>query len=841
MSYPPSTRGTRRTKLVVTAMALAVAMVMAIPSAGAAPAGDAGGSVAMKAPPGKPPAPPGSGCEAGKLRVSPGELGGIFLTGKPVRLSVHCIVGDEVRWSLVDFWGATAASGTAAARQGRADLRFQSTRQGHFTVEVQAYQGGAPTSSIARTEVAVVSPAGPDDGAKFGVQTHFGKVDDPGPYPLEVIPLIERLGVGGVRDSVRWEFVEKKKGKFHFDPHFTQYINKLAQAGLHPMITLALFNQHYDDGNTPYTDEGLNGFATYSRQIAKRYGAKLSAVEVWNEPNSQGFTRGPAARDPVNYAEMVRRVSRAVREVSDVPVFAGATTGIDLPWLAQAFEAGALDAADGVSVHHYPIDPTSRESDLGGLKDLLAEHGGEAKLAWASETGWPTFYPRDEALVARDLPKLLAIELDGGLDRVFWFNFMNNLAPPEEVPNTREVHFGLIRSQVDERGPYSPKPSYATYAALIRQLGEADPAGRDDTPAGIRSYAFRDGSQHVRVMWAGDENRYAKLSGGELELVDMMGNPVGQSVDGELLVKLTKDPVYVRGDVDAIEVRPIRAEAEALPATTAPNTTREQFNDPDSSGGRGDKYNGRAVGDFIEYDVDVPADGTYDIIVISRLHPSRGVFQLSVDGTPVGAPRDQFGGGGNRVHPIGSAALDAGTAKLRFTVVDKNAESSDFTLAFDYFELVPADPRRGVRYEAEALKTVAKTAGITEELFRDTAMSGTYGNKFNGHENGHFVEYEVDVPAPGEYLVVARAKAHHSRGIFQLTIDGVEQGDPQDHFGGCCYPSYVMGSKTFTSSGPSAFRFTVVGRNDASTDSTLALDYIELVPVAETIGSPHGG
>lgn len=825
-----TTRQVRRSAIAMPAL-LAVAGLVAAPLVTSSSASAADGQVALTGP------APHHGCDAGTVRLAPRRIGGVFLTDETVRVRASCIDGDRVSWTLTDFWGKEVSTGSERVSRGAAEIEVHHQPRGHLVLTVQALDDG-DTVAAGRTELAVVSEADREDTARFAVQTHFGKIDDPGPYPLEIIPLIKRLGVSGVRDSVRWEFVEEQKGTFRFDSHFSRYTDKLEDAGLDPLLTLGLFNANYDDGNTPYTEEGLAGFGRYAEEIIKRYGDRIAAVEVWNEPNGQGFSKGPAARDPVNYARMVERVSAAVREeTDDVPVFAGATTGIPLPWLDEAFDAGALAAADGVSVHHYPIDATSREGDLAGLQDLIAQHtdGGTVPV-WATETGWPTFYPRDEAVIARDLPKLLAIELASGVDRVFWFNFMNNLAPPAEVPHLREVHFGLIRSQVDETGPYSPKPGFATYATLIRQLADAQPTGRDQVADGVRSYAFADRHREVRIMWAGDGNRNVSLAGRDLKVVDMMGNPVATGSSAEpLVVKLTNEPVYVRGDVESFDVLPIRHEAETLPARVADGTTRESFDDPGSSGGRGDKYNGTQAGDFIEYDVPVPAPGRYDVIASSRLHTSRGIYQLSADGADLGSPRSQYGGGGNRVDPIASAEFDqAGVATLRLTTVGKDAASTDHTLAFDYLELVPADTRRGVRMEAEALHTTAKAAGTTEELFRDTAMSGTYGHKYNGHAVGDFVEYEVEIPEPGTYTILTRAKAHGTRGTYQLAVGGADQGAAQDYQGGCCYPTYNHGTKTFAQPGPVTLRFTATGKNAASTDYTLALDYLELVPEPES-------
>lgn len=764
------------------------------------------------------------------------QKGNIFVEGEALRVKVRCAAADRVDWSVVDFFGNEVATGRQRVVSGLANLTLNVPARGHFELTVRAYDGAASTSA-ASTDLAVLSPFDRPASSAFGTQTHFGKLNDASQYPIEIIPLLQRLGVTSVRDSVRWQFVEAEKGKHSFPPYFNQYVEALGEAGLDPALTLALYNEHYDDANTPYTEEGLTGFGVYAREVVRRYGDNISAVEVWNEPNGQGFTRGPAARDPVNYARMVEYVNRHVRQVnSEVPIFAGATTGIDLAWLEQAFAAGALEWADGVSAHHYPLTPAHREGDVPALERLIRQYNdGKSLPMWSTETGWPTFFPRDEATVARDLPKLLTIELAGGMNRVFWFNFMNNVTPPEEVPNERELTFGLIRSPIDERGAFVPKPSYASYATLIRQLSRAEPVGRENVAGGIRSYLFTEGGEEIRVLWADAGNQHVELSGRDLRVADLMGNnlsPLGQTDDG-IIVKVTDDPIYLKGDVTGLDVLPRRYEAETLSATFTDGTTREPFDDPEASGGRGDKYNGTQVGDHIEYTVPVVAPGTYDVVVRAKGNPSRGIYQLAIDGTDQAGPKDLYAPAGYPMLFLGKKRFtSAGPRAFRFTAVGKNPDSSGYTFAADYIELIPSQPAEGTRLEAETLDATP-AAGTTRELLLDTAMSGNYGDKYDGHQVGHFITYDVPVPAPGTYEVVVRVKAHFSRGIYQLAIDGADQGNPFDSYSGCCYPTRSLGTKTFTSADSAEFRFTAVGKNRFSTDYTLMLDYIQLVPVSE--------
>ncbi|WP_158615554.1 MBG domain-containing protein [Acidipila sp. EB88] len=92
------------------------------------------------------------------------------------------------------------------------------------------------------------------------------------------------------------------------------------------------------------------------------------------------------------------------------------------------------------------------------------------------------------------------------------------------------------------------------------------------------------------------------------------------------------------------------------------------------------------VGDKVSFTVDVPESGTYDIKVNSKRYNNRAVFQLTVDGIDTGAATDEYLGntadGSFGTFDLGSLALNAGAHTFTFTVVNKNAQASDWKLSF---------------------------------------------------------------------------------------------------------------------------------------------------------------
>ena len=141
-------------------------------------------------------------------------------------------------------------------------------------------------------------------------------------------------------------------------------------------------------------------------------------------------------------------------------------------------------------------------------------------------------------------------------------------------------------------------------------------------------------------------------------------------------------------------------EAESLSAVCSPNTINtSNFIDSPAyilSNNMGNKLNSTAVGQSVSYTVpNVPA-GTYEILVRVKEINSRGIFQLSIgpsSGTLVnlGSPQDTYTSGTQYVTlDLGSYTCSStGNQTLKFTVTGKNASSSGYSLAFDYFEFAP--------------------------------------------------------------------------------------------------------------------------------------------------------
>jgi legume-like lectin family protein len=107
--------------------------------------------------------------------------------------------------------------------------------------------------------------------------------------------------------------------------------------------------------------------------------------------------------------------------------------------------------------------------------------------------------------------------------------------------------------------------------------------------------------------------------------------------------------------------------------------------------GNGTILDATRVGDSVTITLNVPQAGTYDVKVAVKLVLSRGVMQLSVNGTNVGPAEDQYlSSNAWKEFDIGNVLVSsAGNQSFKFTVVGKNSSSSGYSISFDYIKLTP--------------------------------------------------------------------------------------------------------------------------------------------------------
>ncbi|HEX6972625.1 MAG TPA: hypothetical protein VF234_10450 [Limnochordia bacterium] len=505
------------------------------------------------------------------------EHGTVFFPDETIAIPLVVLLDGEeqlqtstptLHYEVVGYWGEVVGRGEAplertyalggrvllrpelpAGASGWYELRLELVDGARtFPVEQRDWVGGRGAITMA----IVPEPApGPHPGSFFGICEHA--LDD------ATAELMRRAGIRWLRIDVGWAGVQPQAGAPFRWARFDGIVETAARYGIEvlPIIDYTApwaaqpTEKQGDPSRLPPREEAWRAFV---RALVERYRGRVRAWEVWNEANI-GFWQGT----PAQYAALLRQAYEEIRAQDPAArVSIAGTSGVPLSWFEAVRAAGAGPFMDVVSVHPYrqPNPPEAgMVADLVRIQQwsesLPASGAGiRDRPLWITEMGYHTLgndravSPREQA---RYLVRAMTMALAAGVDRFFWYEFADGWVDPAD----QEANFGLVYHNG------MPKPAYAAYAVLARQLGEAEAARTLAFDARWRrAYAFDTPQGELVVAWSlnGPETvSWPAL--GQVSVTDVMGRTrqLAAGSDGRVSLTLTADPIYVRGlDVAAM-------------------------------------------------------------------------------------------------------------------------------------------------------------------------------------------------------------------------------------------------------------------------------------------------
>ena len=133
-------------------------------------------------------------------------------------------------------------------------------------------------------------------------------------------------------------------------------------------------------------------------------------------------------------------------------------------------------------------------------------------------------------------------------------------------------------------------------------------------------------------------------------------------------------------------------------------------------------------------------------------------------------------------------------------------------------------------HEAEDMTRTDSGVGTT--VITEAGGSGTGWVKLNATATGDWVQFTAPAVPAGTYTVVVMDKTYSDRGSYQLSVGGTNVGSVVDQYAATsAFRDQIVGDVTFASAGDRTFRFTVTGKNGASSGYVLSVDAVLLVPV----------
>jgi Legume lectin domain/Chitobiase/beta-hexosaminidase C-terminal domain len=140
-------------------------------------------------------------------------------------------------------------------------------------------------------------------------------------------------------------------------------------------------------------------------------------------------------------------------------------------------------------------------------------------------------------------------------------------------------------------------------------------------------------------------------------------------------------------------------------------------------------------------------------------------------------------------------------------------------------------PKTPVVYQTANLPSAS--SGPAFRQFTYASFPDTTGTILDATAVGNNVTLTVNVATAGIADVKVSVKELNTRGIWQLSINGTNVGSPQDEYqntGSGAYAVFDLGNFNFAAAGNYAFKFTVTGKNAASSGYSIAFDDITLTP-----------
>jgi hypothetical protein len=293
--------------------------------------------------------------------------------------------------------------------------------------------------------------------------------------------------------------------------------------------------------------------------------------------------------------------------------------------------------------------------------------------------------------------------------------------------------------------------------------------------------------------------------------------------------------------VSTFFAEPLIYQAEQLTRALTPATvTATEVSEPNASNGRWIRADFTATGQRIEFTIDVPAGGLYEIEARFKENASRGISQPYVDGTLAGPeinhlyPGRVFRGIEFRERKLAVRQLTAGKHTVAFESTGKSGPS--YAVGVDYLRLTPTAAQDRAVFEVESCRTGSSKP---VDLIRDAAASPARNGACEdlpATEIGDWVEYQITVPKPGSYRISTMVKKHAVRGQFQLRVEDKPLGAVVDSYlpnsdGEYQYLEVSHGTVTFDTAGAKALRYVIAGKHPQSSAFRLGLDYIAVTPV----------
>jgi hypothetical protein len=314
------------------------------------------------------------------------------------------------------------------------------------------------------------------------------------------------MGAGMLRVDVGWSSIEEE-GKGQFSSYHLEKLDDVVdQANARGLKLLLTFWQTpcwassapaslkqdcsgswWDRDVQLYPPNNPQDYADALAVLVRRYGDRVAAWEIWNEPNQDDYLKGDDPKG--SYAALVRAAYPAAKAADPTTtIVAGSLADADFKWTKALYDRGVKGYFDAWSVHPYsadrsPLDPVgpdyAQNSFVRGVpavRDAMLSNGDDKPL-WLTEFGWSTCNVRDGEPWENCVdPSVQARYLSQAFERMRSWSYVQvgvwfNVEDTGNNDGSRIDNYGLLSS--DGR----PKPAVSAFRSAASDLDQSLPPG----------------------------------------------------------------------------------------------------------------------------------------------------------------------------------------------------------------------------------------------------------------------------------------------------------------------------------------------------------------------------
>jgi hypothetical protein len=375
----------------------------------------------------------------------------------------------------------------------------------------------APSPTAAPTPIRpVVVPGQPfplrRSELNIGVVSHLYYTDRE-----RVLTLTQSAGFEWVRQQIVWKDVEgPTPGNYVWD-EVDNIVNDVSAHNLKLLVNITQSPPFYTDDGSDGLPNDPKPLGDFIQAMAERYGNKIAAYEIWNEPNLAVENGGRVtAADAGRYVELLAESYNRIKQVSPAAyVLAGApsSSGVNNPTRAMAdldylramyeYKDGMIkDFFDAQATHPggsanppdtlWPELPSSAQGwtddstfyfrHVENVRNLMIEYSLGERQIWVTEFGWATpnttpgyefgnqmtFERQAEFIIGAINRTYTTYQDEQGRSWVgvmfLWNMNWSVLRSREGEPEHEQASFSILNPD------WSPRPAYLALQGYLAQL-----------------------------------------------------------------------------------------------------------------------------------------------------------------------------------------------------------------------------------------------------------------------------------------------------------------------------------------------------------------------------------